>query len=166
MFVKTAHHKQLLLLPHLPVKRLHQSQFIARDMAKLVQGAFAIVMLVMKVTNVTLRIVKISWPDLTVVSGVYSRDFWKRTFKLIFFSVNANWIRIRRKCIVVRRLHYHHWIHLQRNLQLFQLQQNHGQFQLLQINVSNNFELSWIELIEPFRGILWFEYSEWSVCCW
>ena len=75
MFVKTAHHKQLLLLPHLPVKRLHQSQFIARDMAKLVQGAFAIVMLVMKVTNVTLRIVKISWPDLTVVSGVYSRDF-------------------------------------------------------------------------------------------
>ena len=73
MFVKTVHHPQQLRLRQLqPLRRLHRCQISVQDMVKSVQGEFAIVMSGMKVTNVTLKTVKISWQDQTVDSGKFS----------------------------------------------------------------------------------------------
>ena len=79
MFVKTVHHQQQLRLQK-PPQRRHQCQITARVMVKLVQGAYAIVMLDIKVTSVILKIVKISWPDQTVVLGKSSKLSFELTY--------------------------------------------------------------------------------------
>lgn len=74
MFVKTVHRPQQLRQRQRQQqqRRLHQCQTSAQDMVKSVPGEFAIVMSDMKVTNVTLKTVKISWQDQTVDSGKIS----------------------------------------------------------------------------------------------